>query len=90
VLLLSRDDAYPFLNKVLAAEITTKVRKIPIEIPLGPRDGLPKPCVANLDYVRTIPKHTLVERISKLPLTRIGEVKRALGYAQGWEELIQA
>ena len=35
VLLLSRDGAYAFLNKVVAAEITTTIRRIPIEVPLG-------------------------------------------------------
>jgi hypothetical protein len=31
-----------------------------------------------------------VERIGQLPVTKVGEVKRALGYALGWEELIEA
>ena len=62
------------------------VRKIPIEVALGSHDGLPTSCVANLDNVRIIPKHNLAERISQLPATRIRQVKRALGYALGWEE----
>ena len=43
VLLLSRDDAYPVLNKFVAAEITATVRNIPIEVPLGSIEGMPSP-----------------------------------------------
>jgi mRNA interferase MazF len=90
VLLLSRDGAYAFLNKVVAAEITTTIRRIPIEVPLGATEGLPKKCVVNCDNLRTISKQNLVERISQLRPQRIPEVKRAVGYALGWEELIEA
>jgi mRNA interferase MazF len=89
-LLLSRDDAYVVLNKFIAAEITTTIRRIPIEVVLGPKDGLPKPCVVNLDNLRTISKQHFVERIGGLPATKISQVKRALGYALAWEELIEA
>src|SRR5207248_199108 len=42
VLLLSRDGAYAFLSKVVAAEITTTIRRIAIEVPLGAAEGLPR------------------------------------------------
>ena len=90
VLLLSRDDAYRVLNKFVAAEISATVRHIPIEVPIGAAEGLAKPCVVNCDNLRTISKDHLVTKISKLPVNRIAEVKRALGYALGWEELIEA
>ena len=90
VLLLSRDDAYAFLNKFIAAEITTTVRQIPIEVRLDSAEGLPKPCVVNCDNLRTISKQFLTKRITRLPAARRAEVKRALGYALGWEELIEA
>lgn len=90
VLLLTRDDAYDFLNKFVVAEITTTIRRIPIEVPLGSDEGLPTDCVANLDNLRTIPRQNLTEKISRLPSGRIAEVKRAAGYAFGWEELIEA
>lgn len=90
VLLLSRDDAYPVLNKFIAAEITATIRRIPIEVPLGPAEGMPKPCVVNCDNLRTISKIHLVKKISKLAPKRVHEVKRAIGYALAWEELITA
>ena len=90
VLLLSRDDAYAFLNKFVAAEITTTIRRIPVEVALGATEGLPKQCAVNCDNLRTIAKQLLVERICQLPPRKIVEVKKAVGYALGWEELICA
>ena len=81
---------YGVLNKFIAAEITTTIRDIPIEVPLGKADGLPTSCVVNCDNLRTISKVHLVERISRIPATRVSEVKRAVGYALAWEELIGA
>lgn len=89
VLLLSRDDAYGVLNKFVAAEITATIRHIPIEVPLGKAEGMSKPCVVNCDNLRTISKVHLVERISRIAARRIPEVKRAVGYALAWEELIE-
>ena len=66
------------------------IRLIPIEVPLGIAEGMPKPCVVNCDNLRTISKTHLVKKISKIPAKRIAEVKRAVGYALGWEELIEA
>ena len=88
MLLLSRDDAYSYLNKVIVAEIATVIRNIPTEVPLGRRERLPRACVANCDNLRVISRHALVERISTLALSRIFEVKRAVGYAFNWSELI--
>ena len=90
VLLLSRDNAYPVLNKFVAAEITATVRNIPIEVPLGSIEGMPKPCVVNCDNLRTISKVLLVKKIARLSQKRVHEVKRAVGYALAWEELIAA
>jgi mRNA-degrading endonuclease toxin of MazEF toxin-antitoxin module len=89
VLLLSREDAYSYLNKFIAAEITTTVRGIPVEIPLGSREGMTKPCVANCDNLRTVSRSHLKQRISKLAPRRIDEVKRAVGYALAWSELME-
>ncbi|MEZ5402999.1 MAG: type II toxin-antitoxin system PemK/MazF family toxin [Bryobacteraceae bacterium] len=90
VLLLSRDDAYEVLTKFIAAEITTTIRGIPIEVGLGKAEGMPRPCVANCDNLRAISKSALSERVGRIGRSRVGEVKRAVGYALAWEELIEA
>jgi mRNA-degrading endonuclease toxin of MazEF toxin-antitoxin module len=35
VLLLSRNDAYQYLSKFIAAEIASTIRNIPVEVKLG-------------------------------------------------------
>lgn len=88
VLLLSRDSAYQYLNKFLAVEITSTIRNIVVEVPLGRAEGMQKNCVANFDNIRTISRSALVERAGSLSSKRYSEVKNALGHALGWDELI--
>ena len=87
VLLLTRTPAYDYLSRIVVAEITTHVRGIPQEVPLGKSEGLPRACVANLDAVRSIERKLLGDRLGALPAPRHAEVKRALGYALDWPEL---
>ena len=87
VLLLSRDSAYSVLNRVIVAEVTSTLRDIPVEVHLGPREGLARRSVANLDNVHVVARSDLVSRIGVLAASREGEVKRALGYALDWPEL---
>lgn len=88
VLLLSRTAAYAYLNKVIAAEVTSTVRGIPQEVRLGTKEGLRRPSVANFDNVHVIAKALLGDRIGALDVSREPEVKRALGYALDWPELM--
>jgi mRNA interferase MazF len=87
VLLLGRSSALAYLKRVLAAEVTTTVRAIPQEVSLGRREGLPRPCVANLDGLRTVPVACLEMPIGRISLSRHIEVKRALGHVLHWPEL---
>ena len=79
---------YQHLGKFVVAEITTTVRTIPVEVRLGRREGLPSPCVANLDDIRTAAREWFDSRAGTLAPSRHGEVKRALGSTPGWDELI--
>jgi mRNA interferase MazF len=87
VLLLSRDSAYAVLSKVIVAEVTSTLREIPVEVRLGPREGLSRRSVANLDNVHVVARSDLAAKIGVLPASRVGDVKRALGYALNWPEL---
>jgi mRNA interferase MazF len=87
VLLLSRNGAYQYLSRVLAVEVTTKIRTIPQELVLGPREGMPRRCVASFDNLRAVPVSALVEQIGGLGAARIVEAKLAFGHAVGWIEL---
>lgn len=87
VLLLSRDGAYDYRTSVIVVLVTTTVRKIPTEVPVGRAEGLRQASVANLDNISVVPKSALEARIGALPGHRIREVKRALGWALDWYEL---
>jgi len=86
VLLLSRNEAYAVRELVTVAPVTTRMRRIPSEVPLGPEDGLPKPCVANLDTITTIAKKSLRERLVTLSSEKLKAVEAALHFALGLEE----
>ena len=81
VVLLSRDVAYRVRTSVTVALVTRVVRNIPVEVPLGPEDGMPRHCVTNLDDIITIPKHRLGERITMLSLQKMADVARAIVFA---------
>ena len=83
VVLLSRDEAYAVRELVTVAPITTRVRRIPTEVPLGLAEGLPKPCVVNLDTITTIPRRALTEFIGPLPPEKLTAMERALRFALG-------
>lgn len=88
VLLLSRSSAASYLNKLIVAEVTSTVRNIPQEVPVGLAEGLHRHSVVNLDNVHVVAKRRLGDRIGALGPSRASEVKRALGYALAWEELM--
>lgn len=85
VLLLSRDEAYSVRELVTIAPVTTRVRHIPSEVPLGLEDGLPKPCVVNLDTITTIAKASLRERLTSLSAEKQKAIEVALHFALGME-----
>ena len=81
--LLSRNSAYTVRLSVTVAPVTTRIRGIPVEVPLGPNDGLPMESVANLDDITTIHKSRLDSRITALSNEKLQAVERALRFALG-------
>ena len=81
VLLVSRDSAYAIRTAVTVAPLTRTIRGIPVEVPLGPADGLPARCVVNLDDLATIPKALMDERITALSREKMKAVAAAIGFA---------
>ena len=81
VVLLSRDEAYVVRNAVTVAEVTSTIRGIPVEVEVGPEDGLPKKCVVNLDTIVTIRKDLLIERIALLRDEKIDQIDSAIKFA---------
>ena len=77
VVLLSRDAAYRIRTSVTVGMVTRTTRAIPVEVPLGPEDGMPQQCVVNLDDILTNPKARLTERITTLPPQKMTAIARA-------------
>lgn len=85
VVLLSRDEAYAVRALVTVAPVTTRVRRIDAEVPLGPDDGLPRRCVANLDSIVTVARATLREVITSFRPDKVRAVDAAIHFALGLE-----
>ena len=90
VLILTRTPALRYLSRCIVVEVTTTRRGIPQEVELGPAEGLPKRCVANLDNVHVVPLAALEACAGMLAPSRQSEIKRALGHALAWPELADA
>jgi mRNA interferase MazF len=86
VVLLSRDEAYAVRTQVTVAPVTTRIRRIPVEVELGPADGLPKQGVVNLDSLVTIPKADLEQCIGLLRPEKVRQIEAALRFALGMGE----
>lgn len=78
VLVLSRDAVLSALARPLIAPLTTRIRGLPTEIPLGPDDGLPEECVVSLDNVQPLSAALLVSRQAVLGPAVMDRVCRAL------------
>jgi mRNA interferase MazF len=81
VVLLSRDEAYEIRTSITVAPLTRTIRGIPVEVPLEVKDGLPQPCVINLDCISTIPKRLLESRIVNLSSEKLRLVREAVRFA---------
>jgi mRNA interferase MazF len=85
VLLLSRNESYAVRELVMVAPLTTRIRGIPSEVPLGNEDGVPRPCVIDLDTIATIARASLRERLATLSAGKSKEVEEALHFSLGLE-----
>lgn len=81
VVLVSRDEAYAVRELVTVVPVTTRKRRIPVEIPLGRKEGLPRACVANADTITTIPKGLLAAYAGVLDLEKTVALDDAIRFA---------
>lgn len=81
VILLTRNEGIRVRANITVAPVTTRIRGIPTEVELGPDEGLPQNCVANLDSIQTIRKALLRQRIDTLSPSKLEEVEAAIRFA---------
>lgn len=78
---LTRPRTLPRLSVVLVAFATTTIRGLDTEVALDESDGVPRPCVLNLDTPELLPKALLVDQIGRLSASRMRDVCGALAAA---------
>lgn len=81
VVVLTRNSVLARLTTILVAPVTTRVREIPTEVPLGAAHGLSRPCVANFDNIAPLPKQVLVRRVGVLARDELVAACRAARFA---------
>jgi len=66
VLVLTREIVRPHMGTVTVAPITTTVRGLSTEVPVGAENGLAGPSAVACDHVTTIPADALGEEVGVL------------------------
>jgi mRNA interferase MazF len=87
VLVLTRELVRPHLSRVTVAPITSTVRGLSTELPVGPDNGLDHPSVVSCDDVVTIPKAALGRQIGRLSSAQEPALTAALHAAFDLEDL---
>jgi mRNA interferase MazF len=77
VLILTREVVRPHLNTVSVAPITSTIRGLSTEVPVGVGNGLEAPSVVSCDNITTIPTRSLGPQVGVL----FDEQERALSDA---------
>jgi len=81
VVVLTRDAVVNSIGAVVVALVTRTLRQLSIEVPLGRREGLPRPCAASMDNLLTVPRHRLTRLMGALSKARVEELNGALRFA---------
>lgn len=66
VLVLTREIVRPYLNRVTVAPITSTIRGLSTEVPVGSANGLDHDSVVGCDNIVTIPKSALSRHVGYL------------------------
>jgi mRNA interferase MazF len=66
VLILTREAVRPYLTRVTLAPITSTVRGLSTEVPVGPANGLDHDSVVSCDNVLTVPKTAIGRHLGYL------------------------
>ena len=83
VLILTRSSAVGYLSTATVAPITSTIRGVPSEVPLGVDDGMKQPCAVNLHNLVTVRQEAIGRRLGHLTPRRMRDVCAALAFALG-------
>jgi len=80
-LVLTRESKRHLLTWVTIAPITTTIRGLASEVPVGPRNGLDHACVISCDNIMTVRAEAVGKTIGLLFDDQESELARAIGDA---------
>jgi mRNA interferase MazF len=75
------------LHSVLVAPVSSTVRGISTEVPVGPDDDIIAASVANLDNLQLVARSRLVRRVGRVRVTTMEALCEALATATGCVEV---
>lgn len=78
VLVVTRNEAIPVLERIVVAPVTRTIRTIATEVALGPDQGLSVECVASFDNLQPIRRSFLTSRVGILADDQAHEICRAI------------
>ena len=79
--LVARNQAYRVRAAVTVVPLTHTVRGIPVEVPLGPADGMRRSSVANADDITTVPKTRIDQYMTVLSPEKSEALAAAIRFA---------
>lgn len=81
VIVLTRNPMGRYLGAVLVAPVTSTVRNVSTEVPVGPDDGIRVESVANLDNAQLLARSRLVRRVGRATPDTMSRLCNALAIA---------
>lgn len=85
VLILTRDGAISELNAITVIPMTSTIRDVRSQVFFTPADGMPTDCVANVDWIQTLPKSKLFGHITHLSDNHLRKYFEAIKFAFGFD-----
>ena len=83
VVVLTREPMGLVLNAVIAAPVTSTIRGLSTEVPVGAEDGVRQESVVNLDNVQLVARTRLVRRVGRVRESTMSVICDALSVAVG-------
>jgi mRNA interferase MazF len=78
VLILTREAVRPHLTTVTVAPITTRIRGLSTEVPVGNANGLHERSVVACDHITTVPVAVIGEQIGRLLEAQEADLAQAI------------
>jgi mRNA interferase MazF len=83
VVILTRTESLAHLSSATVAGLTTTVRHVASQVPVGPEHGVPRHGAVNLHQIFTVEQSALGPRLTALPSDMMAAIDLALVFALG-------